>query len=538
MRILLALLLYTSFLPAMAADAPALTAARSLADQGAWLTAWNLIHDNAPRADQADWPSWETLRQQILAKLDTWPPEALPLLEADRHSKNVGLQTGALDLLLKDAQQRGDQNRVRQLALEALSGFEDAGDWQWHWREAVIDSYSAEGREHEAFVSMLRYQQDVNPLPKPLVADFVGQLLALGAENDARLWAGQLPAGHPYQLWFAWRLKALPNDQVIGYARQLDAKKADARYWQVIAAAAPPQSTLQLEALEHLVGVTLQSLPDTPTLDSKAAWDRLIQQGKVLGMQAQLIIGDDQPWLDSAELRSTSEAAAAHCLLAYLSVNGRNSANRNRAQARLFQLLDRDQLYHLSLALSANAPDNNLVPTARYYAGLAALHLNQFDTATQLWQALNLTPDGLTNNGWLSLRAETAAHSSDPAQSVDDLFNLAKGHTLLNTEEANRVIDTVQHLPANPHSEEAIAQVLPLLDGSAQGDVYACLGSMRLRQNNAAGAADALLRAIALKPANAGEWRPLALLALDSAGASDEATRLRRNWAPHPVKKH
>ncbi len=328
-------ILLSLLLPSLAAADPsdALSITQRYVDAGASELALARIEQLQPASPSAPGGNdWEQLRCTLLAKLD----HHQALVE-----RAAQLPAGAPQLLVRNcllggaraaiALKQGAQAREF-LAQIIWKQPPDADDWRAA-RLLVIDSYLADGKPADAYLLMLRYQQDYPPLDRATATHFAAALLAVGNAPDAVNWLPQLDDTGPIKAWLRMNTNLMTPEAAVAQARAALAKKPNVIWWKVIQQAALVQNdrVLQTEALENL----LELADDKNTAVTLIAELRQDYEATAqdVANRAQLLIGEDDAWMNYAN-GSAPAPSAARALYAYLMKFGKTPATRDAAQAR------------------------------------------------------------------------------------------------------------------------------------------------------------------------------------------------------------
>jgi len=322
-------------LPSLAAAAPSdvLSIAQRYVDAGAPELALARIEQLQPASPSApEWNDWEQLRCTLLAKLG----HHQALVERAAQLPADAPQALARDCLLGGARaaialKQGAQAREF-LAQIIWKRPPDADDWR-RARLLVIDSYLADGKPADAYLLMLRYQQDYQPLDRDTAEHFVATLLAAGMAKEAINWLPQLDDKGPTKTWLRMQTGLMPPDAAVVQARAALTKKPNVMWWKVIQQAALVQNdrVLQTEALENLLDLA-DDRNGILTLTAELRQD-YETTAQVVANRAQLLIGDDEAWMNYAN-GSAPAPSAVRALYAYLTKYGKMAATRDAAQAR------------------------------------------------------------------------------------------------------------------------------------------------------------------------------------------------------------
>ena len=295
-----------------------------------------------------EWGSWEQLHCTLLAQLgrNTTLIERVAQLPAGAPPPvlQVCWLAGA-----RAAVDLGEGAQARKFLAQMLWQ-QELSDEEWHVvRRLVIDSYVADNKPDDAYLLMLRYQQDYRPIERSTAEHFAGALLAAGMTKEAVDWLPQLDDKSPVKTWLRMNAGLLSPDAAIGQARAALAKKPDALWWEIIrqAALVSNDRVMQTEVLENLLELAVDNnRVITLTAELRHEYKTVAQD---VANRAQLLIGDDAAWMDAAGRALPPTAGRA--LYAYLAEFGKTAAVRDIAQARLVLSLIDDGLMQTATRL-------------------------------------------------------------------------------------------------------------------------------------------------------------------------------------------
>lgn len=352
-------------LPALAADS--LQTALQLYQAGSPRLALARVVRDQPQqteaVDQTNWYEWESLRltllsetrqaEEILARAKLYPSTAA----RDFQQKALGHKVWA-QLELK-------QSVMARAALARLIWQFDlnAADQEWA-RRLVIRSYLLDQKPDEAYRAMLRYQQDFQPLPKEVSAEFVQGLLAEEYISEAVTWLTELDAASPVLLALQTKAGLIAPNAALIQARAAQQRKQNATAYAAIVAAAAKlmkDERQQIDALEQWLNIA-EFGKDMPDLAKplQQLWQAYQHEAERLGNEAQVLRGDDAAWLSLAARLSDDDNAGdrlgARAIYAYIAQQGGDLAQRETAQGQLYADLVTAQLTGAAIRLFAAAP--------------------------------------------------------------------------------------------------------------------------------------------------------------------------------------
>lgn len=324
-------------LPTAAADSLP-TALQLYAAGSPRLALARVVRDQPSQAGSGDWYEWESLRltllsetgqaAEILARSSLYPASAA----RDFQQKALGHQVWA-QLELK-------QSVAARAALARLIWQFDLNPTDQKWaRRLVIRSYLLEHKPDEAYRAMLRYQQDFQPLPKEVSAEFVQSLLSEERITEAATWLAELDAASPTLLALQMKAGLIAPEAALLQARNALQKKQNATAYAVVvadAAALLKDDRQQIDALEQWLNL-VETVPEQAR-PLQQLWQAYQREAERLGNLAQVLRGDDAAWLALAD-GSTEDRLGARALYAYIAQQGVTGAARETAQAQLYAAL-------------------------------------------------------------------------------------------------------------------------------------------------------------------------------------------------------
>lgn len=330
------------------------------AHMGAPQLALSAAEDAQPASpDRARWLAWEVVRWDLLYQLKRWqelqqltqtPPADVP--EAMRHYA-LWRNAQASVALRHDAEARELLARlIWQGGLDPVQMREA--------RRLAIETFFSLGRGDDAYLAILRYQQDFHPLTRGESELFAQSLSIHGKNAEALTW---LPQVSDPALALLLRLRGglVQTHDALEQARRELKKGGSAGYWAVLGQAAIWQQdeALHAEALENLLSMPQDNMPPAFRARTDDLWKSYNAFALTLGNQRQLLLGDEVAWLDlAAKLEQASDEQknplAVRALLAHLVRQSKNQRVRQEAEARLFNHLVRAGLVGTAFRMFAD----------------------------------------------------------------------------------------------------------------------------------------------------------------------------------------
>ncbi|BCB28369.1 hypothetical protein SKTS_32550 [Sulfurimicrobium lacus] len=298
------------------------------------------------------------MRWDLLYQLKRWPDllqqaRDLPP-DAPDAVRNYGLWRSAQALV---ALHQDDEAR-ESLARLLWQGELDAAQSR-EARRLVIDTYFSQNRGDDAYLAILRFQQDFQPLSQSEIGGFVQGLALHGKAGEATAWLPQL-RDSPLALFVGLHSGAVTPSMAAEQALATLKKSGDAGYWGVLAQAAALQQDAagQAEAQENLLAAAQNAnLPAALQTSAEKLWQSYHAYALALGNQRQLLLGDDTSWQELAEQLEQENPLAARALFANLVRQSADMTVRANAESHLTALLMRAGLVRTVFQLFADKPD-------------------------------------------------------------------------------------------------------------------------------------------------------------------------------------
>jgi hypothetical protein len=516
------------------------TAVRAMVNAGAVELALARVDALQPRdAGAPRWAEWEGVRCDALARINRHDA-LLARVKALPDGATAAPLGSCLVAAAHAALATNDPAAARAHAARLLWQGSPSATEAKAVRLSVIESYIAERRGDDAYRSMLRYQQDYQPLERGVADRFAEALIDLGMDRDALNWLGRTDQVSPSLLRLQLRGAMLTPDAVIAQARAAYARAPDAGYWRTIheAAVRAGNGPLQIEALERV----LQSIEPRNTGGASEAshrlWQAYLAMAEQIGNREQLLMGEDAAWADSAARRLGSDAVLSRAFYGYLAQRAQNPDIRRDAQLQLaFSLSSAGlDLAALRIMQSIGFEAEALDPQTRYLLGTLAAKRSDAPAALKLWNGLS-TPANVNAVDWQLTLARTALQAGNASLSAETVDRLLAGRTSVSTELAQAILELGQEmldlraLDAAQSVYEPLAQLAA--DAHARQALFG-LGRVHELKNDAPAAAAAYLRSALLVQAAAPDnlafqSRLLAALNLMRAGLKEDA-RAQFEW--------
>ena len=387
---------------------------KNISAAGAPLLTLKMLDQAQPAIDQDlyQWILWEQERFSILAEWEQWDQlliriEALPAEIPDQFKQQ------SVTFKARAFLELGQSAAARQVLRERLWLDQDSSNDET-WRRMVIESYINEGRSDDARVAMLRFDQDFSSTDLDWLLLRARVLIESGRYEQAiRVLAGreEWPAKMTSML-AAFRQQRIDKQalwrQVSKRSEDADLSAAErSSLWGLGYFAAEQMSPVdRVVALESLFRNRQSSPLKLFQLPVDLLWQAYVEYAELIGNRSELLLGDDEKWLELAGSASQATPVKARSLYAMLMLNSASSEASNRAAAgylATFAEVDEDErnllenLFNNSTTFS-NA--RNIPAGIRFQLVDLALKSADIEEATRLMSGLNTVPPGISRFDW------------------------------------------------------------------------------------------------------------------------------------------
>jgi hypothetical protein len=344
--------------------------------------------------------------------------------------------------------------------------------WLDAWRRMLAESYLMEGLPADALSTLRRLRQDRGEeagIPLQLEARI---LMDQARYEDA---AALLGDGGDPEVQALRSLAILYAEQESPEAIRSAMERAAAaeglsvedrgRYLAVAALAAGQRADLprRVASLEAALAYQVD-LPGTEQLfrlREDILWDAYLALGEQAGNERQLLIGDDEAWLQAADALGDAEPETGRALLAVVALRGAGEAARHTAHRRLSEgLLASGEGADLLDALYLGgerfgAPDRVPAPV-RHLLAEHALARGDLDTASALMAGLSVPPEGVDRFDWGLRRARLLILGGQEEAGIDGLYDVLSTARRLDAEAADRFMQVLFDLQTVRRHDAAI----------------------------------------------------------------------------------
>lgn len=449
------------------------------------------------------WGEWEGLRCEVLGRLNR-REELLERVSTMQGAQGSTALAPCLVTAARAALGEKDAQAARTYAARLLWHTRASPEQVKSARLAVIDSYAAEQRGQDAFRSMLRFQQDYQPLEPAIAERFAQTLLDLGLNTEALNWV-RTNEPTPARLVLQLRAGTLTPEAALAQARAGLAR--DPEYWRAIheAALRTRNASLQIEALERLLQSVDSADRDAQTQGAERLWQTYVTTATEVGNRERLLMGDDGAWADFAARRLGSDPYLARAFYAYLAQRAQSVDLRRTAQLQLAYSLSLAGLDRAALRVMQRTgfEVEKLDDQARYLLGTIASKHNDAALALKLWNGLS-TPPSLTAVDWQLTLAETAFAAGEADQSVSTIRRLLADRPGVSPQLTQRVLSLGQamlDMRVTGAAQTVYQLLVPIASGAQAREALFGLARAYELGGDPASAAAQYLRSALLAPA-------------------------------------
>ncbi len=459
-----------------------------LAKGGASQLALSLIAEYQPAydGDLRQWQRWERVRIRILQEHGRWAelaehiaeypldlPVAFQRWSELRHASaliNAGAYAQARRLL-------------RELIWQPAEGEANSEERLAELRRLVMQSYLEEGRTHDAFAAMLRYQQDYREQDSEAMLLRAKVLLASDrAAESAALLGSMESSGVAQVLLQLARLRSGESAAAIlelarDRAAQQEEKHLQWLWLGVMAEAArlSNNNAVLIIALEQML--PLQDSLQIPgserrlfPFSAESLWQAYLDYGNSVGNREQLLIGDDEAWFTTAAQTDVRYPVRKRSLYALLAQRGSSAPVQQRAHtelAAIYQQME-EQGVALLRALYLESPsfaDVQAVPHAVAYILVDdAIRTGELELASRLLQQLPQPPGGTALFAWQLRRAKVFLLAGDYVEADALLTALMPSAGGLDDQQRDQVVQLLFDLQAVGEHERAFRLLSAMYD--------------------------------------------------------------------------
>jgi len=452
---------------------------RVISDSGAQELALKVLERQQQELeDRPDvWREWEKERIRILEERSSWQEIILRVATYDYQfgdSQSDSFRHWGLEKKARAHLELKQGKQARSVLLQLLwNGSTDKKHFPL-WRLMLIRSYLADDYVSDAYISMVRYQQDYpQQLENPEWRVLKGRILLRLDRSEAAYKFLQQQKTPEEKLYY---LLGLLNSgdgnlkSVIKETREL-AKNRKVRIdirmraWQLLARAATvgKDNILTAVSIEHALALVRDAKYEDPLFEihPDMLWDHYLSYADILGNRNNLLFGDDKSWIARAVEYSKKSPPMARSIYAFMIFNAMTDEARTAAHLGLMSLLLKNDfgpetLRQLYLDSSRITEIDSIPDAIRYYLTDKALKERDYKLASRLMHGLEAPPENLDPLLWHLRRARVFIFAGQFERSSKILTELTANISTYSREQIDKFIQVVFEFQETREYDKAI----------------------------------------------------------------------------------
>ena len=428
----------TNFAP----DIVSLEQIQALIQSGAIKLANGLLVDWRPSySSKPNWVEWELLFYETSVQLQNWQHIIDRVEETSyKFSRDDGIQIQpyAVTAEIHLGNTASARKRLRTLIWNSA----DSRESVLNWRNLIINSYLADEAYEEAYIALTRFDKDYRPSSPDWEHTFARVLLRIGKFGEAVKRVEALQTGEGKLLERLARLNsgASTPGEIMSLGQELEAElegRPDLKQelWAMIELAARIAGDVEMQvvAIENeLLIASSQDFNKIPVVElntERQLLNAYANYAESVGNSFNLIVGEDEPWIELAREYEVLSPVTARALYAFLAVRGLNEQLRRTSIASLSSELARagydrilDLLFlenrHFAVALAS--------PDAQLRMANRAVLMQDYVNASLISNAIAEVPNELEEIDWALRKARLAILANNNESSVEIMFDLVR----------------------------------------------------------------------------------------------------------------
>ena len=452
---------------------------KRISASGAPLLTLEMLDQAQPGFDQDlyEWILWEQERLSILAEWQQWDQL---LVRAENMPQDIPAQfrqqvaTFRARAFLELGQRSSARRVLREQLWQDRAG--ESAEYQT-WRRMIIESYVDDTRIEDARIGMLRFDQDFASDDLSWLLLRARVLIESGRYQQAmdllkgrEEWQARLTAALA-----GFRLGQFGKDdiwtQVNKRAGAADLE-ADERVslWALGFYAAQQMSPVdRVVALESMFRSGRKSSLKLFQVPVDRLWQAYLEYAELVGNRAELLLGDDQQWLDLADSNSQATPVKSRSLYAMLMLRSESNESINLAGGgymKTFAEIDeaeRRLLENLFNHSDTFSSARRIPAGIRFQLVDLALKSANIEEATRLMSGLESVPPGIDRFAWQLRRSRVLILGGRYDEGNQVLQTLIGEYQEPKPEDTDRILQVLFDLQTVGLHEEAIAHFNRLL---------------------------------------------------------------------------
>ena len=445
-----------------------------LAENGATQLALKLLDGSQPPVeDTENWLRAEQTRFSIFRKQGDWEkltrrldkvPAELPSIHQHR------LFTHAVEVLLKSGQGIEARKYLRDLIWRGSGDSVQIS----YWRRLLIRSYLIQDQIADAQIAMSRYQREYAPTDQNWSYLYGLTLLKSGSFEQAAAQLSLVQNARARVLGLLSRLRAGADSaqDVLDQAKSLYKKSSSNKdeqddivlqrilSVQVEAAREVGNNALEAKTLEKLFSRPLQPDVELPVEHTATElWQAYQTLGTELGNRNNLLVGDDEAWLQQATKIKKKNSVGTRSIYALVATGSNGIQQKDEYHGLLYDSLKESDLYYVAISLytdpSTFASVDDIPHSVRHRIVRYAVQQRNIKLAASMAQDLTSTYAGQSPEEWKLIRANLAIYSGDVERGERILRELIEPAESFEPDIANRIVQLLFDLQSVDRYETA-----------------------------------------------------------------------------------
>ena len=467
----LSALLLTTFASTVFANQQ-LDSLKHISAAGAPFLTLKMLEQAQPGVDQDlyEWILWEQERFTILSDWKQWN-KLLVRIESLPEDLPEQFQQQVSSYQIRAYIELGQNRSARELLRERLWNVDAASSTEYkNWRQLLIETYLNENRIDDARVAMLRFQQDFKQGDKDWVLLRARVLMQAQRYDEAiEVLSNRLD-------WKSLSMKLLAefrNNQHSAQSvwdlceKRIQASKEDteqlATYWSIAAIAARDiNPALQVLALESRLGIKSESVNSLYRITADQLWQAYYDYAHLVGNRSELLLGDDDSWLQLALKVAKPTPVKSRSLLAFLMMESRQPSIRQQSATAFLESLDLENAQNQQLLNNLFNHSERFQQAAqipmeiRFQLVDLALKQANISEATRLMSGLHSIPADTREFDWLLRQARVLLLGGQYEQGAEALSELFKVYTEIKQQDTDRILQVLFDMQTIGQNEQAI----------------------------------------------------------------------------------
>ena len=473
---LLAALLVSS--PLAAAD-ERLELLKNISAAGAPGLTLKMLDEAQPKVDEDlyEWILWEQERLAILTQWQQWDEllvriEALPADMPRQFKRQAATYQARAFLRL------GQSPTAREVLRQQLWQPDASESAEYEtWRRQVIESYLGDGRIEDARIALLRFDQDFDSDDLDWLLLRARVLIEAGRYEQAiqilqgqEAWQARLTS-----LYAGFRLNRIDKGELWRQVKERSASEdidpgERATLWALAYRAAQQMAPVdRVVALESLFRNSQQSPLQLFQLSVDMLWQAYLEYAELVGNRSELLLGDDEKWLQLADKARQVTTVKSRSLFAMLMLQSADSQVANQAAAGYMQTFaeideaERNLLANLFNRSQTFSSARKIPAGIRYQLVDLALKSADIEEATRLMSGLNTIPEGSSQFDWQLRQSRVLILGGRYDEGNQVLQNLITGYREPSAEATDRILQVLFDMQTVSLHAEAITHFNALL---------------------------------------------------------------------------